>query len=155
MSPLAAAIATEMILPGDDARAVVACWWVAIKYEETTCPFVVTLAKRAGVRTTYKEMQMWEAAMLHRIGFIIPRWNVARTIFETLGPSANLWVFAMLYCGVADSRAAEDWIRVLRMTSSTMPVVLQILSAKVPFAKVPRRLKRKSDCLVGGVALVS
>lgn len=81
---------------------VVACWWIALKAEETDVWHVLDVARVARVPTTIASMREQEMRVLSAFAFRLPWFDAAVTTHAGLlakvgADAARAWVFATSY----------------------------------------------------------
>ena len=131
VSPLTASLAWALMRPYDDAATMVACWWLACKFEETDFSYPAW----EGVRTlsvveSVARLRCAGRDVLARIGFVLPYRTTVRALYELLGAGYDAWLFALLEVGVVYLYTAVHWAEMIRgavMRRSVAPVVQMIL----------------------------
>jgi hypothetical protein len=152
VSPLTASLAKEMILPGDPDTVVLACWWIALKFEEVEWQeYIVTTASLCGLNVSYKEMVQAEAVVLQRNQFRIPYHTCIRSIWNLLDVKnefTNSWLYALLYFGVIEMYTPHQWAQIIRdqRSGKYISVVLCVLCGLVPRV-LARRIENRSPRL--------
>lgn len=155
MSPLTTALALQMMEKEDPPLLVIACWWIAIKFEEVEegLMYASDLLDDLGRVESMQELRMAEATVLWRNDFSIPYRTTTRSLFEMLGREYEAWLHALLYARVISLYAASVWRDMIRraVEGGCISPVFQVL-----FHILPRRIRVSlpvslvCPCLRGG-----
>ena len=155
VNPLTTSLARELSVQGDDEEHHLACWWIALKFEEVQSECILSIARHVGVRTTYDNMLGAEADVLHRVRFAIPYRTSCRRLYERMyavDDFVEAWMYALLYYNLIDLLSTQRWEEIIRRSHYFTPSVLRRLYDELPSAMrihltlVPPRLtsrKRK------------
>lgn len=137
--PITFAIAREMHREGDTPLTVVACWWMAFKFEETNTtltvddihnlfPVIVSISCRA------VELRNAERMVLQRQNFCMPYKTHMRDIYDFLPPDRaeqyHDWLMTLQDYGVLHMCSAPHWVQLLTsmVERTEFAPVLQFLS---------------------------
>jgi len=150
---LTAGIASALVRADDDGAHVVACWWIAYKFECVYLPdvrelYITYLQEWVGRR----RMNELEADVLERIGWIVPRHNPIQRAFEDAGKldmdgeeELRSWLYCIMYLRM-DRWAGEEggWWAVLRdaLDGRACPVLCQVVLSGSPERYLSQRMKR-------------
>ena len=145
VSPLTSSLALALQRPDDDAVALLACWWIAIKFEEGEyLPIKALLAEVPGVATP-RTLLATEARVLERVGFVLPYRTEVRRIHESLPTTSRAfdeWLHLLQEFRIVHLYSPAEWARILAAAvarTSVSPVV-QMMSYLV------RRRTRERLC---------
>jgi hypothetical protein len=112
ISPLAAATACALGREGDTPLTVLACWWVALKFEETDwCVGIDVVADEWDMDVSVPTVVAREKAVLDRVGMVVPFRTKARSVHEMVPRSheADAWLYSLLSAGADDKTSEEEW----------------------------------------------
>ena len=138
VSPLTASLAKQMILPDDSEAILLACWWIALKFEEVEWnEYIVATGARCGLSVTYKEMIKAEAVVLQRNNFCVPFRTKIRSIWELLEMNSKFtysWLYALIHCGMDNMYTPSEWAQIIKdqKCGKYVPVVLNVLCRLIP-----------------------
>lgn len=118
-------------------KIVVVCWWIAYKFELIYPPDIFDIVDDFALPFNVKTLKRAEARVLTDVGFLIPRHNTTRDVFEGLGESTaetESWIYALLHSGLLPTRSAQEWVKVLQATrdGTTAETVIQCVCAGTP-----------------------
>lgn len=137
--PVTFATACEMYRKGDTPLTVVACWWIAFKFEETNSTITVgdLHSMFPSIVDDYErslELRRAERTVLERQNFCIPYKNPMRDIYDLLPPDRarqyHDWLTTLQDYGVLCLFSARDWVKLLTVAVDRIqfPTALQLLS---------------------------
>lgn len=139
-SPLSIGIAYELMQEGDDPRTRAVCWWLAFKFEEVEPLHIDDILYFCKVNASYKQCCRRERDVLGRINFTIPYHTTVRDIHERLSEITDAnraWLVAICVQRVAHVHSADDWARMISLSTHYTPDVLREI-----YQKSPRYLRR-------------
>ena len=114
-----------------------ACWWIAIKFEEITCEHVEDIAHDVGMVVAYRDMVVDECGVLSRIDFRIPYHTATRHLYESItkhDDTTTAWLYAILYFDMMQTYPARTWRELVMDHRARLytPVIVQIFSYTLP-----------------------
>jgi hypothetical protein len=135
-SPLTAALALEMMRGDDPPVRVLACWWIAVKFEETDHGgmWACDVVDASPCRYTLCQMRVAEAQVLQRLAWVIPHRTSTSALFECLGPGHDAWLHALLRARVHLLFSAPDWAEMIKdaVAGTRLAPVVQLLHHLLP-----------------------
>lgn len=138
ISPLTAALARDLMRWGDDTHLMLACWWIALKFEETEWSVPVTrIAVCVGLKVSKAGMLAAEKCVLQRVNFCIPYDTAVRRIYESIARHDGIthaWLYVLQYLGALHIYKTDDWARIINdhVMRRYTPLILQSAVCHVP-----------------------
>lgn len=114
-TPLVTALARALARPHDSTLTLVACTWIAAKFEEVEPPEPWELLRMANHRVPWRRLVAAEADVLARCDWIVPYRTRVRRILHLLDDAAHCdALHALLWTDMDALYAPHEWARVLR-----------------------------------------
>ena len=113
---------------------VLACWWIAIKFDSADAPYASDLLHTfPGVCRTAGELRSAEAAVLARHGFVLPRHTAVHEVRAHLGASTDAWLHALLHVDALALHSGAGWLEMLGSAVQGLEAaVLQVARCALP-----------------------
>lgn len=115
VSILGASIACELVQRTDSKTHVLACWWIASKFEDVYPIDPLDTAQDYGIDVTLNEILMAERDVLHRIEFRVPHRTLIRELVELTSSVQDYdllvhWLYVLLESNLSSLRTASEWV---------------------------------------------
>jgi hypothetical protein len=132
LSVLSASIACELVHRTDSLTHVLACWWIASKFEDVNPMNPLDVAQDFGIYVTLKEMLLSESDILHRINFCVPYKTLIRELVEMTSSVQDvdlfvLWLHVLMESNLSSLRTASEWMDAFNTFSDERDPLLESL----------------------------